>query len=210
VLAIIGKGSFGQVFKAFDHKIKELVALKVIKNKPKYTAQAQVETRLLRYIAAEDTDKSSNIIEVKDSIMFRGHVVNTNDIQCLTFELLHQNLYEFIKQNKFSGFSIDLIRRFSIQILKALMFLNKHKIIHCDMKPENLLLKQENKSGIKVIDLGSSCKTNEIMYTYIQSRFYRAPEIILGVEYTSAIDMWSFGCILCELYTGHPIFPGQD
>jgi dual specificity tyrosine-phosphorylation-regulated kinase 2/3/4 len=194
VLAIIGKGSFGQVFKAFDHKIKELVALKVIKNKPKYTAQAQVETRLLRYIAAEDTDKSSNII----------------DIQCLTFELLHQNLYEFIKQNKFSGFSIDLIRRFSIQILKALMFLNKHKIIHCDMKPENLLLKQENKSGIKVIDLGSSCKTNEIMYTYIQSRFYRAPEIILGVEYTSAIDMWSFGCILCELYTGHPIFPGQD
>jgi dual specificity tyrosine-phosphorylation-regulated kinase 2/3/4 len=80
VLAIIGKGSFGQVFKVIDHKVKELVALKVIKNKPKYTAQAQVETRLLRYIAAEDTDKSSNIIEVKDSIMFRGHVVNTCDI----------------------------------------------------------------------------------------------------------------------------------
>lgn len=58
--------------------------------------------------------------------------------------------------------------------------------------------------------MGSSCKTNEIMYTYIQSRFYRAPEIILGVEYTAAIDMWSFGCILCELYTGQPAFPGQD
>lgn len=65
------------------------------------------------------------------------------------------------------------------------------------MKPENILLRQENKSGIKVIDMGSSCKSNEIMYTYIQSRFYRAPEIILGIDYTMAIDMWSFGCILC-------------
>jgi dual specificity tyrosine-phosphorylation-regulated kinase 2/3/4 len=90
------------------------------------------------------------------------------------------------------------------------MFLNKLNIIHCDMKPENLLLKQQNKSGIKVIDMGSSCKANEIMYTYIQSRFYRAPEIIMGIDYTSAIDMWSFGCIMCELYTGQPIFPGKD
>lgn len=77
VLSIIGKGSFGQVFKAFDHKAKELIALKIIKNKPKYTAQAQVETRLLKQIVAEDKDRSSNIIEIKDSFTFRGHVVST-------------------------------------------------------------------------------------------------------------------------------------
>ncbi len=105
---------------------------------------------------------------------------------------------------------MGLIRRFAIQILHALKFLRGHNIIHCDMKPENILLKQPNKSGIKVIDLGSGCFEDERVYTYIQSRFYRAPEIMLGIPYTPSIDMWSFGCILAELYTGYPIFPGES
>lgn len=78
------------------------------------------------------------------------------------------------------------------------------------MKPENILLKQPNKSGIKIIDYGSSCFQNQRIYTYIQSRFYRAPEIVLGIPYTTSIDMWSFGCILSELYTGYPLFPGEN
>jgi dual specificity tyrosine-phosphorylation-regulated kinase 2/3/4 len=82
--------------------------------------------------------------------------------------------------------------------------------VHCDLKPENILLRNKNKSGIKVIDFGSSCFENEKIYTYIQSRFYRAPEIILGLSYSMAIDMWSLGCIICELYTGYPIFPGEN
>jgi dual specificity tyrosine-phosphorylation-regulated kinase 2/3/4 len=61
-----------------------------------------------------------------------------------------------------------------------------------------------------VIDFGSSCFYNERIYTYIQSRFYRAPEIILGIPYTTGIDMWSFGCIMAELYTGYPLFPGEN
>ncbi len=72
------------------------------------------------------------------------------------------------------------------------------------------MLKSPDKSGIKVIDFGSSCFQDERIYTYIQSRFYRAPEIILGIPYTPAIDMWSFGCILVELFTGYPIFPGEN
>jgi len=63
------------------------------------------------------------------------------------------------------------------------------------LKPENILLKKKNKTGIKIIDLGSSCLVSEQVYTYIQSRFYRAPEIMLGIAYTTAIDMWSFACI---------------
>lgn len=78
------------------------------------------------------------------------------------------------------------------------------------MKPENILLKNPNKSGIKLIDFGSSCFSHERIYTYIQSRFYRAPEIILGIPYTASIDTWSFGCILAELYSGYPIFPGEN
>ena len=88
--------------------------------------------------------------------------------------------------------------------------MKKLGIIHCDMKPENLLLIQANRSGIKIIDLGSACYQDERIYTYIQSRFYRAPEIILGIPYTVAIDMWSFGCIIAELYKGYPLFPGES
>lgn len=78
------------------------------------------------------------------------------------------------------------------------------------MKPENILLRHHEKSGIKIIDFGSSCFSDERIYTYIQSRFYRAPEIMLGIPFTTAIDMWSLGCILIELYTGIPIFPGES
>ncbi|CAE7604860.1 DYRK4 [Symbiodinium natans] len=63
---------------------------------------------------------------------------------------------------------------------------------------------------LQVIDFGSSCFEDERVYTYIQSRFYRSPEVILGIPYDTAIDMWSFGCILAELYTGYPLFPGEN
>ena len=95
-------------------------------------------------------------------------------------------------------------------MLTSLQFMKDLKIIHCDLKPENVMLKQANRSVIKVIDFGSSCMTDERVYTYIQSRFYRAPEVILGLPYSTAIDMWSFACILAELYTGYPLFPGED
>ena len=84
-------------------------------------------------------------------------------------------------------------------MLYALKYLKQLEIIHCDLKPENILLKEENKSGIKIIDFGSSTFIDEKVYTYIQSRFYRAPEIMLGIPYSPAIDMWSIGCIFAEL-----------
>ena len=120
------------------------------------------------------------------------------------------NLYEFIKCHDFRGFSLKLIRRFSKQLLNSLVLLKAHKVIHCDLKPENVLLAHPTHSEIKVIDFGSSCLENEKVYTYIQSRFYRSPEVILGMTYGLPIDMWSLGCILAELLTGYPIFPGEN
>jgi dual specificity tyrosine-phosphorylation-regulated kinase 2/3/4 len=98
-------------------------------------------------------------------------------------------LYELIKKNNYQGFSIHLVRRFAYSILQCMRVMLKEKIIHCDMKPENILLRQKGSSAIKVIDFGSGCFENQRIYTYIQSRFYRAPEIILGIPYTPAIDM---------------------
>jgi len=144
-----------------------------------------------------------NVIHMKDYVVFRKHL-------CITFELMSINLYEFLKLNDFEGLSLALVRRFAIQLLYALKYLKYCEVIHCDLKPENILLKDPTKSGIKIIDFGSSCFSDERVYTYIQSRFYRAPEIMLGVPYTTAIDMWSFGCIMAEFCIGFPLFPGED
>jgi dual specificity tyrosine-phosphorylation-regulated kinase 2/3/4 len=95
-------------------------------------------------------------------------------------------------------------------MLSALCLLKSKRVIHCDLKPENILLAHPMHSEIKVIDFGSSCFEHEKVYTYIQSRFYRSPEVILGMSYGIPIDMWSLGCILAELLTGYPIFPGEN
>lgn len=94
--------------------------------------------------------------------------------------------------------------------MNAIKFTHSNNIIHCDLKPENILLKQPNKTGIKLVDFGASCFSFNRIYTYIQSRYYRAPEIILGCAYGFPIDMWSFGCILAEMHMGRPLFAGEN
>ncbi|XP_055381936.1 dual specificity tyrosine-phosphorylation-regulated kinase 2 [Condylostylus longicornis] len=203
ILEIIGKGSFGQVIRALDHKTNEHVAIKIIRNKKRFLNQAVVELNILDELKEKDSDGQHNVIHMLDYTYFRKHL-------CITFELMSLNLYELIKKNNYQGFSLSLIRRFCNSIVKCLRLLYKENIIHCDLKPENILLKQRGSSSIKVIDFGSSCYVNRKIYTYIQSRFYRSPEVILGLPYGTAIDMWSLGCILAELYTGFPIFPGEN
>jgi len=203
IIKIIGKGSFGQVIKAFDHKTQSHVALKIVRNEKRFHRQAQEEIRILEALKKQDRDNNMNLVHMLESFTFRNHV-------CMTFELLSMNLYELIKKNRFQGFSLQLVRKFAHSILQCLEVLSRNKIIHCDLKPENILLKQQGRSGIKVIDFGSSCYEHQRIYTYIQSRFYRAPEVIVGARYSTAIDMWSFGCILAELLTGYPLLPGED
>ncbi|XP_063307191.1 dual specificity tyrosine-phosphorylation-regulated kinase 3 [Pelobates fuscus] len=203
MLKVIGKGSFGQVAKVYDHKLHQQVALKVVRNEKRFHRQAAEEIRILEHLKKQDKTGSMNVIHMLESFTFRNHI-------CMTFELLNMNLYELIKRNKFHGFSLQLVRKFAHSILQCLEALHRNKIIHCDLKPENILLKQQGRSGIKVIDFGSSCFEHQRVYTYIQSRFYRAPEVILGSRYGMPIDMWSFGCILVELLTGYPLFPGED
>ncbi len=135
--------------------------------------------------------------------------------------MIHRHIFRFYTQRQFKkkthskikffkGFSLRLIRKFAIQILKTLDILKKKEIIHCDLKPENILLKEKGKSGIKISDFSSACYDQYQMYFYIQSRSYRAPEVLFGAKYTYPIDMWSLGCILAELYTGNTLFGGAD
>ena len=203
ILQYIGKGSFGQALKCFDHKEKKVVALKILRSKKKLYHQGMVEAKMLKFIKDHDTEGRAHIVKIVDYFLFRKHIM-------IVTELLSINLYTFLEKNNFQGISLGLIKRFARQIIDTLCFLRKHQIIHCDLKPENILLEHPNRSAIKLIDFGSSCFSNEKIYTYIQSRFYRAPEIMLGIPYTTGIDMWSTGCILSELYTGYPLFPGKN
>ncbi|KAL5119817.1 serine/threonine protein kinase, CMGC, dual-specificity [Pleosporales sp. CAS-2024a] len=203
VVDLLGKGSFGQVVRCVDHKTGGLVAIKIIRNKKRFHQQALVEVNILQKLREWDPDNKHSMINFTQSFYFRGHL-------CISTELLGMNLYEFIKAHEFKGFSLRLIRRFCKQMLGSLILLKTQRVIHCDLKPENILLAHPLHSEIKVIDFGSSCFENEKVYTYIQSRFYRSPEVILGMSYGLPIDMWSLGCILAELLTGYPIFPGEN
>ncbi|KAI9695111.1 MAG: hypothetical protein M1820_008879 [Bogoriella megaspora] len=203
VVDLLGKGSFGQVVRCVDHKTGQLVAVKIIRNKKRFHQQALVEVNILQKLREWDPLNKHSMINFTQSFYFRGHL-------CISTELLGMNLYEFIKAHDFKGFSLKLIRRFTKQMLNALVLLKGHRVIHCDLKPENILLAHPLHSEIKIIDFGSSCFENEKVYTYIQSRFYRSPEVILGMSYGLPIDMWSLGCILAELLTGYPIFPGEN
>ena len=203
ILEIIGKGTFGQVCKCFDHMNKEYVAIKIVKNKPKLNRQGMIEIKILRTLNKQDNALIENIVRMRNFFTFRSHV-------CIVFELLSMNLYEYSKLNMFKQMSFPILLVFAKQIIKSIKFIHDQNIIHCDLKPENILLASTNSSNIKIIDFGSSCFANEKIYSYIQSRYYRAPEIILGIPYTNSIDMWSAACILVELYIGFPLFPGES
>ncbi|KAI9569102.1 hypothetical protein HD554DRAFT_2204797 [Boletus coccyginus] len=203
IVDTLGKGSFGQVLNCRDHQTGQSVAIKIIRNKKRFHHQALVEIKILDNLRKWDQEEKHHVIKMTEHFYFRNHL-------CIAMELLSINLYELIKANGFVGFTTTLIRRFTSQMIMSLCLMRHHRIVHCDLKPENVLLKHPAKSAIKVIDFGSSCFEHEKIYTYIQSRFYRSPEVILGMNYHMAIDMWSLGCILAELYTGFPIFPGEN
>lgn len=204
ILDILGQGTFGQVVKCQNMKTHEIVAVKVVKNKPAYFNQSMMEVTILEMLNKTcDPNDEHHILRLRDSFIHRSHL-------CLVFELLSSNLYELIKQNQFQGLSTQLVKVFMGQLLDALTVLKEARLIHCDLKPENILLKSLQSPGIKVIDFGSACHERQTVYTYIQSRFYRSPEVLLGMSYTAAIDMWSLGCIAVELFLGLPLFPGTS
>ncbi|BFU21219.1 protein kinase domain containing protein [Entamoeba histolytica HM-1:IMSS-B] len=203
VISALGSGTFGQVLKCRNCQDNSLVAVKILKSKPVFFRQGMLEIAVLTVLRdLVDPDNKYHTVKMLDYFLFHGHV-------CIVTELLSINLYDMLRSNKNNGMGLTFNRHVLRQLLESLHGLTTMNIIHCDVKTENVLLVQ-NTSDIKLIDFGSACFERSTLYTYIQSRHYRAIEIILGLPYSCAIDMWSFGCVAAELFLGIPLFPGEN
>ncbi|EEC06452.1 hipk, putative [Ixodes scapularis] len=205
VLEFLGRGTFGQVVKCWKKGTNEIVAIKILKNHPSYARQGQIEVSILHRLAQEPADEF-NFVRALECFSHKSHT-------CLVFEMLEQNLYDFLKHNKFSPLPLKCIRPVLQQVLTALLKLKQLGLIHADLKPENIMLVDPVRQPfrVKVIDFGSASHVSKaVCSTYLQSRYYRAPEIILGLPFCEAIDMWSLGCVVAELFLGWPLYPGSS
>ncbi|XP_073724719.1 homeodomain-interacting protein kinase 3a isoform X2 [Misgurnus anguillicaudatus] len=203
VLEFLGRGTFGQVVKCWKRGTNEIVAVKILKNHPSYARQGQIEVSILARLSGENAEEH-NLVRAFECFQHRNHT-------CLVFEMLEQNLYDFLKQNKFSPLPLKVIRPVLQQVAMALKKLKSLGLIHADLKPENIMLVDPARQPfrVKVIDFGSASHVSKaVCSTYLQSRYYRAPEIILGLPFCEAIDMWSLGCVIAELFLGWPLYPG--
>lgn len=200
VIDMLGTGTFGQVVRCIN-KDGEEVAIKVVKSQPKYFYYEMNEVRILKSLRQRELCKY--FVEIKDVFTYKEHL-------CIVEELLGHNLYELLKITGFKGLDLDILHIISNQILEGLVQLSLLGITHCDLKPENILIKNFNTYEVKIIDFGSAFLAPQESNFYVQSRYYRAPEVILGIPYGSTCDIWSFGCIIYEMFIGYPLFPGKD
>ncbi|KAK5921557.1 hypothetical protein CgunFtcFv8_018914 [Champsocephalus gunnari] len=162
------------------------------------------QMEIMEELRAFDSDRF-NFVTFNDVFVSGGHV-------CLELEILDMSLFEFLYQKPRRSLELDEIRPILYQVSVTLQLLQSLGVVHTDLKPENIMLLDHRKQPwrIKVIDFGVACHaaTSELG-DYMQTQNYRSPEIILGFPITSAIDMWSLGCITAELFTGTVLYPGD-
>jgi len=203
VQAYLGSAAFSKAIQCYDMHKKITVCMKVIENNKDYFDQSVDEIKLLRYIDLNGDVEKRNVLKFYDFFYHKEHLF-------IITELLKENLYEYSKNNRendnFTYFTIGRLQKITMQVLNALSYIHSLHLVHCDLKPENILLKSYSKAEVKVIDFGSTCFIHDHLSSYVQSRSYRAPEVILGCSYDYKIDIWSLGCILAEMLTGYVLF----
>jgi len=198
-----GKGVFSNVIKAKDQNGGELVAIKIMRCNDMMRKAAEKEVEILERLCRADKGGKRHVIRLFRTFNYRGHL-------CLVFECMWDNLRVALKKyTKDKGMSLQAVRAYTKQLLIALRHIHRAHIVHADIKPDNILISAGH-NMVKICDLGSAMELSEVEATpYLVSRFYRAPEIILGKEYTQSVDTFAMGATMYELFTGRILFPGK-
>ncbi|CAM9024851.1 unnamed protein product [Wickerhamomyces anomalus] len=187
ILSILGQGTFGKVIKALDLNSNETVAIKIIRAIPKYREASKIELRILTTLKNADPENLNNCIHLREVLDYENHI-------CIITDLLDISLYEFLQNNKFKPFPGSQIQAITRQLIRSVAFLHDLKLIHTDLKPENIF----------------AIFNDEYHSELVSTRHYRAPEIVLGTGWSYPCDLWSLGCILVELVTGEALFKTHE
>uniref|UniRef100_A0A3P8RQQ0 non-specific serine/threonine protein kinase n=1 Tax=Amphiprion percula TaxID=161767 RepID=A0A3P8RQQ0_AMPPE len=195
----LGDGTYGSVLMGRSNESGEFVAIKRMKRK----FYSWEECMNLREVKSLKKLNHANVVKLKE-------VIRENDHLYFVFEYMKENLYQLMKDRK-KLFPESVIRNISFQILQGLSFIHKHGFFHRDMKPENLLCMGPELVKIADFGLAREIRSKPPYTDYVSTRWYRAPEVLLrSSTYSSPIDLWAVGCIMAELYTLRPLFPGNS
>eukprot|EP00929_Paragymnodinium_shiwhaense_P014169 TRINITY_DN122051_c0_g1_i1.p1 TRINITY_DN122051_c0_g1~~TRINITY_DN122051_c0_g1_i1.p1 ORF type:complete len:350 (-),score=70.64 TRINITY_DN122051_c0_g1_i1:102-1151(-) len=200
---VLGRGSFGVVYQAQVLETGEIVAIKCCRLQDK-DREIQVLNELKGH---------PNIIGLKGAFMSDENTAEPRINVVLEFsaDTLHRVIKHYNKIGKKMDFYF--VKLYSYQMMRSLLWMHAHGIVHCDVKPQNLLLDGRSQT-VKLCDFGTAKRLvsdDQSLIAYVCSRYYRAPELILGTTgYTNSIDVWSAGCVVAEMILGQPIFTGKD
>ncbi|NXJ85506.1 CDK3 kinase, partial [Trogon melanurus] len=198
----IGEGTYGVVYKARNKRTGQLVALKKIRLDSETEG---VPSTAIREISLLKELRHPNIVRLLD-------VIHSQKKLYLVFEYLNQDLKKYMDSSRTGELPLSLVKNYLFQLLQGVSFCHSHRVIHRDLKPQNLLI---NEAGaIKLADFGLARAFGVPLRTYtheVVTLWYRAPEILLGCKYYStAVDIWSIGCIFAEMVTRKALFPGDS
>lgn len=197
----IGCGHFGQVYEVVltnpDSGDAQTLAMKISKSDPGALGQFQYESQAMEFISTSLIDPL-----FVSSFIFKGHF-------CIVLQLLGPSLLDELDSRGYQGLPLDRVQMVLSDVLRYLSALAQLDLVHCDVKPENILSEKDS-PRTRLIDFGSCCVVGDPDFVYVQSRYYRAPEVVLQLPFDSQADVWSLGCVAAELMLGLPLFPALD
>ena len=210
---IIASTHFSTVIQCLDLFERKKVCLKMIHNQKETFDQGLDEIKIMNLLhkASRGALSQKFIVKMQEFFYYKENLY-------IVYELLGENLF-VINSNPshFMKLKKDNLKQIIRQLLVALDFIHSQGVIHADIKPENILLsapasqrRSLHQVDIRLVDFGSSCYITDTLTTYIQSKAYRAPEVIVGGRYDTKIDIWSLGCVIAELITGQELFAAKS
>ena len=207
----LGRGVFANVAQAEEINTdngdtnSRIVAIKMIRRNDLMRRASQKEMDFLRKVNEADPQDKRHIIRLLGSFDHKGHL-------CIVFEHMSKNLRDLLKEETNGhGLTLPAVRIYARQMFLGLQHLQNCQVIHLDLKPDNVLVSADKKT-IKLADFGTAVDKRDVIERteYLVSRFYRAPEIILGMDVGYPVDMWAVGCTVYELWTGKILFTGRS